>query len=377
MITVGLLIIAMEGLFFVGGKMLQKKWGMWRVPRPPEEAREDLTFDQYMEYRDPILGWPYPREYGRNLDVNGAHPNPHFPNGPRDGACVSLYGDSFTGGGDESEPAKGWANLLSKRFDCYVANFGVGGYGTDQAYLRFAKNQTDTSPVVVFGVHAGDTLRNLTRIRDFENYEMWYALKPRFVVDQQGELELIPIPNLTEEEYRRVMTVEGEQLILEHENLHPGGPAGVVKLEFPYTVAVVRNALKFYGLRSRILRYPEWMEFLQPKHPLGGLEIMVGISAQFVELAHERGKEALILILPHTLDFEYRETHEEWPYRHLVEAYEMQNLPFADFGPYLFAEMKRTGSDVSRFFGPTQHYNDEGNAQVASFVGDLLREGWH
>jgi len=371
-ITAGLVIMAAELIFFVGGKVLQSKWAMWSVPSPPANASEDLTYDQYMQRRDPVLGWPYPREYGQNLDVNGAQPNPYFPDGPKGSSCVSLYGDSFTKGGDVSGPAKTWGNLLSNQLNCYVANFGIGGYGTDQAYLRFVKNETDPSPMVVFGVHTGDTLRNLTRLRDLENYAMWYSLKPRFIVDQQGKLELIPIPDLTEAEYRRVLTLEGDQLILDHESLHPGGPSGAIKLEFPYTVAVVRNALSFYGFRSRLFRYPEWTEFLQPEHPLGGLEIMVGISRDFVELAQQRGKDALIVILPHPEDFTYHEKHGEWPYRHVVEGYERLELPFADFGPYLLAQAKAEDSPLSAFFGPTDHYNDRGNAHAAAFVHDQL-----
>ena len=54
---------------------------MWRVPTPSVDARENITYEQYMQYRDPLMGWPYPREYGDNLDVNGAHFNPYFPNG--------------------------------------------------------------------------------------------------------------------------------------------------------------------------------------------------------------------------------------------------------------------------------------------------------
>jgi len=373
-VAAGIIVLVVEAIFFVGGRMLQKKWAMWRVPAPPVNAREPLTYDQYMEYRDPFLGWPYPRQYGDDLEVNGAHPNPYFPNGPQGVSCVSLYGDSFTEGGDVSALEKTWANVLAKRLDCYVANCGMGGYGTDQSYLRFVKNETDPSPLVVLGVHTSDALRNLTRIRDLEYCERWYALKPRFIIDEGGELELIPIPDLTEEQYRRVVTLDGPQLILDYENLHPGGPAGVIKLKFPYTLAVVRNIWSFYGFRARLFRYPEWMEFLQPEHPLGGLEIMVGVGRKFVELAQEKNKDALIVILPHPEDFAYHEKHGEWPYQHVVEGYQQLNLPFGDFGPYLVAEAESRGSPLSEFFGPTDHYNDEGNAQVANFVHDLLRQ---
>ena len=369
-----LTLAVFEGLFFLTGKVLQSKWGMWRPPGDPTAARSVLSYEQYQKRRDPVLGWPFPGQYGDDLDVNGAQRNPHFPNGPREGSCVSLYGDSFTEGGDTSSREKNWGNLLSNRLACYVANFGFGGYGTDQAYLRFAENRNDPSPVVIFGLQTEDVLRNLTRVRDLQNYAKWYALKPRFVLNDRRELEFVPIPTLTEEEYLRVVGLAGDPLILEHEDFHPGGAAGVVKLGFPYTVSVVKNLVRYYGFRSRMLRQPEWMEFLQRGHALHGLEITVGITLKFVELAKQRGKAPLVVILPHPLDFKHFLNKGSWPYQTLIEDYAQNSIPFIDFGPHLLSVARERGKKIEEYFGPTGHYNDEGNALVARFVHDQLTE---
>lgn len=367
-------MVVLEVVFFSAGKMLQRKWGMWRVPTAPPRAREIISYEEYMKRRDPVLGWPYLTEYGDNLDINGAKPNPYFPNGPQEGSCISLYGDSFTGGGDTSSIEKNWGNVLSERLGCYVANFGVGGYGTDQAYLRFSENGDDPSPTVIFGLHPADALRNLTRLRDLENYEKWYALKPRFVLNHEQKLKLVPIPDITEEEYLRVLTEAGDQLILEHENLHPGGPAGVVKLEFPYTISVIKNLVKFYGFRSRLFRYPQYMEFLQRGHPLHGLEIIVGTTREFVQLAEKRGKVPVVVVLPHSGDFAHYLGKGRWPYQAISEDFTQTAIPFIDFGPYLLSVAERLGRDIEEYFGPTGHYNDEGNALVAQFVHNHLTE---
>jgi hypothetical protein len=361
-------LTAFEGLFFLAGRVLQSKWAMWKPPSDPPTAGSLLSYEEYLKQRDPVLGWPYPRQYGVDLDVNGAQRNPRFPNGPREGGCVSLYGDSFTQGGDTSSAAMNWGNQLSDRLNCYVANFGMGGYGTDQSYLRFAENRNDSSPVVVFGFHTDDVLRNLTRVRDLQNYGKWYALKPRFILTDQRELKLVPIPSLTEQEYLRVVALTDEPLMLEHENFQPGGGAGVVKLEFPYTISVIKNLTNFYGFRSQLLRRPEWLEHLQRGHPLQGLEITVGITRQFVELARQRRKTPLVVILPHYLDFKYFQDNGEWPYRTLLEDYARHSIPFIDFGPYLLLEAQARGMKFDEYFGPTKHYNDEGNTLVARFV---------
>jgi len=367
-----MLLVVFEGLFFVTGKLLQRKWAMWRAPAPPTVALRPITYAQYLKGRDPVLGWPYPEQYGHDLDVNGAQRNPYFPSGPREGSCISLYGDSFTQGGDVSSLDKNWGNVLSQLSSCYVANFGMGGYGTDQSYLRFEDNRTDPSPVVILGFHTDDVLRNLTRIRDLLNYERWYALKPRFVLNAQRELELVPIPDLTEDQYLRAVGIAGDLLPLENESFQPGGPGGVVKLEFPFMVSVTKNLLRFYGFRSRLLHRPEWMDFLAPGHPLHGLEIAVGIGRKFVEVAHQRGKTPLVVILPHALDFTYFRDHGTWPYQTVLDGYAQSSIPYIDFGPYLLSVAKEKGVTFEMYFGATGHYNDDGNALVARFVHDWL-----
>jgi hypothetical protein len=368
-IAVIMLLVVFEGVFFAAGKFLQKKWAMWRIPT--REATVHLNYAQYRETRDPVLGWPSPKQYGQDLDVNGAQRNPYFPSATQQSSCVSLYGDSFTEGGDASSPAKRWGNVLSHLSSCYVANFGVGGYGTDQAYLRFEGNRDDPSPVVILGFHTDDVLRNLTRNRDLLNYQLWYELKPRFVLDAQGELQLVPIPDLTEEQYLRSVGI-GDLLPLKDESFQPGGPGGVVSLEFPFTISVTKNMLRFFGFRSKLLHRPEWMSFLTPGHPLHGLEIVVGISRKFTVLAHRRAKTPLVIVLPHSLDFAYFQIHGVWPYQTVLDGYAQDSIPYIDFGPYLLASARKEDKTFKDYYGASGHYNDEGNALVAQFVHDWL-----
>jgi hypothetical protein len=164
--------------------------------------------------------------------------------------------------------------------------------------------------------------------------------------------------------------------VLDHEDLQPGGPAGVVQLEFPYSVAVVKNMLSFYGFRSRLFHYPEWMELLERGYPLHGLEITVKITQAWVDLATEQGRTPLVLLLPHPADFAYFERKAVWPYHTLAEDYRRSGMAAIDFGPFLISQAKRQGVAVARYFGATRHYNDEGNALVAEFVyQELLQRG--
>jgi len=367
-----LLLVVLEGLSFVAGKFLESKWAMWHAPIAiPAAAKNPITYSEYLKKRDPVLGWPYPEQYGQDLDLNGAQRNPYFPNGPQHGSCISLYGDSFTQGGDTSSVDKNWGNVLSRSSSCYVANFAMGGYGTDQAYLRFESNRSDPSPIVILGFHTDDVLRNLTRIRDLLTYDRWYALKPRFILNSRRELELVPIPELTEEQYLRVTGIKGDLLPLENENFQPGGPGGAVDLKFPFTLSIIKN-LHFYGLQSRLFRRPEWLPFLARGHPLHALEISVGIAERFVQVARQRGKTPLVVILPHALDFAYFQNRGTWPYQTVLDGYARASVPYIDFGPYLLSVAHDRGVTFEKYFGATGHYNDDGNALVARFVQDWL-----
>ena len=139
-------------------------------------------------------------------------------------------------------------------------------------------------------------------------------------------------------------------------------------MEFPFTVSVTKNLLGFYGFRSRLFRYPAHMEFLQRGHPLHGLEIMVGITREFVRLAQERGKTPLVVILPHAEDIRYFQKTGTWPYQPVVDAYVEQDVDFIDFGPHLVSIMQPSSARLGDYVGPTAHFNDAGNACVAEFV---------
>jgi hypothetical protein len=80
---------------------------------------------------------------------------------------------------------------LAARLNCRVGNFGVGGYGTDQALLRFMHNPSDPSSVAVLGIFADNIQRNVNRVRYFLVGGDPLLIKPRFVLDDDGTLRLV------------------------------------------------------------------------------------------------------------------------------------------------------------------------------------------
>jgi len=124
--------------FFVG-RMLQRRLVFYN-----ELSIE--TYESYMATRHQVLGWPSEYMKAQLLDATGSRPIPAYPE--PGAACVSLYGDSFTFSvGVDNTHA--WSNLLSKQLNCRVANYGVFGFGLDQALLHFESNDSDEAPIVL------------------------------------------------------------------------------------------------------------------------------------------------------------------------------------------------------------------------------------
>ena len=154
-----LTILVVEGISFLAGIYLQPL-GIFYKPIIADD------YPEYLAIRDPVLGWPAPNTFGQDgeRDAVGSRIIPLFPDPASYSPCVALYGDSFTWS-SEVDHAHAWSNVLSGLLQCRVANYGVGGYGTDQAYLRFLHNEKDVAPIAILNHLSENILRNVNQFR--------------------------------------------------------------------------------------------------------------------------------------------------------------------------------------------------------------------
>ncbi|MFL6245125.1 MAG: hypothetical protein ACJ74H_03805, partial [Thermoanaerobaculia bacterium] len=123
---------------------------------------------------------------------------------------VSMFGDSFVAGFDADFPdslAVQVENMLDARgLDAEVLNFGVGGFGFDQAYLYYNRDASrfDTN-VIVQGLQMENVGRDVTlwRIVAFPGTGIPFS-KPRYILND-GKLELINRPTVPPEEVPNVL----------------------------------------------------------------------------------------------------------------------------------------------------------------------------
>ena len=86
------------------------------------------------------------------------------------------------------------ASNVAALLGCGVANFGQGGYGSDQALLLArAQSAFDRAPVALIGHVSENILRNVNRYRNLVYPGDELGFKPRFAADGDA-LRVLPVP---------------------------------------------------------------------------------------------------------------------------------------------------------------------------------------
>jgi lysophospholipase L1-like esterase len=327
------------------------------------------SYENYQERLLPTLGWPTPNYVQKRedfYDASGARFTPAFPDPYQTPARISLYGDSFTEAwGVDHEHA--WGNVLSLLLNCRVSNFGVAGYGTDQAYLRFLQNTQDPAKVVVLVIFPENIKRNVNQLRNLISNVSICQTKPRFTLNNQGQLTLVPIPSLTKSEYYEVQYNPGR--FFHHEFFLPDGPSGRQMAKFPYLWGMIKTS---YFVLKNLGKVDKYQDFFQPGHPSRGLEIMVAIIKAFCDTAQKRGKRPLVMIIPTHYDIMIYQRYQKWNYQPLLDRLTDSHMEYIDAGPKIIQKLH--GADRRTLYYPklSFHLTGEGNHLLAVTLHDFL-----
>jgi hypothetical protein len=339
---------------------------------------QEVTLEEYQEYvsiRHPILGWPAPKLFGqRDFDESGSRVIPSFPN-PGE-SCVSLYGDSFTWGSEVSEE-DAWSNVLSKLLHCRVANYGVGGYGVDQAYMRFFLNEKDESDIVVLTIFPHNAMRNVNQWRPLlvGLRGSKFSLKPRFIVSDTGEMKEVPLLSLTYDEFLELRRKPSK--FLDQEYFLPEQIAGPIQFEFPYTwflIKAMNHARVKASILSLITGKPAWSGYFTPDHPSGSFQVATAIVKRFSDEARKRKKFPLIVFLPTPSSVNYFKKTGVWAYQPLIDKISEEQNYSINAGPGFLERLGEQSfcdilTQVSDCGG---HFNKRGNTILAEIMHETL-----
>ena len=263
-----------------------------------------------------------------------------------------------------------WTVHLGRSLGCRVANFGVGGYGSDQAYLRYQRMSKNAPNIVILGHFSENILRNSMRVRDLYSGLRKHGLKPRFIWGQDGTLELVPLPDIDAEEFERVLGLASPPLVLEHEYFYPGGLANPVIVAPPFTWSLLRS-LGHYRLKARLQGVPAYHAFYHPDHPADGLRVTAGIFRNFARDVRQAGGQPLLLIFAGPGDVEFLQENNESVYQSLLDIMDREGILYVDMAPILLEYLGDRDPQELIVLG---HYNEEGNKLVATAVEAFMRQ---
>src|SRR5262245_19276844 len=306
---------------------------------------------------DAVLGWTtrpgYVSPDGKvHVNPQGLRGTREYPELPPSGTRrVLACGESFTFG-EEVADEESWCARLEALLPGEVLNYGVGGYGTDQAFLRLAREARGPAEALVVGVMVENIGRNVNRYRPLWHPRTQPAAKPRYLVRPEG-LELIAQPFASLAELVAAVRVErAPSALAAHEFW--GDSHVPAWLEWS-TFARAFAARAAYAERDLVHLWTDTTS--EP------FRTTVALLEAFRGPAQAAGEARLLVLL-----FPMRENVQdllaggEGYWRPLLEALDQRRIEWLDASEPLVAEARRCGADA---LYRSSHFSPLGNEVVA------------
>lgn len=275
---------------------------------------------------------------------------------PADAIRIAAFGDSFTAGPDVKDDEV-WTQVLEtalgdRRIRAEVLNFGVGGYGMDQAYLRWRHLGKAFSPdFVIFGFQPENLYRNGSVFRPiYARYTGIPLSKPRYHLED-GELELVNFPAVPPAELMEVYEDFDRHPLSAYEFHYAGANPIPDWWPLPRLADLVRQAVSPPA---------EPREGLGPDSTLGRLG--KAIVDAFAEDVAKSGASFIVMHLPVKRDLASHQNGGRPSYSFLFEH-------FAAAYSYLpVEELLGPKHREPRYWGGTGHYG----AEINQIIGEAL-----
>jgi hypothetical protein len=324
---------------------------------------------------DSLLGWRYRaghRDSANTISAQGLRTTRSYATRPPPGTVrVAAFGDSFVYGSEVVDSAA-WPAIVERLTpQLEVLNYGVGGYGVDQAYLRFCLEGTALAPQIVIVGFTPDDLRRVVNVyRRFISNREFPLVKPRFTLTRQGDLVLLPSPVPTASDYERYLRA----------------PQDIFRLgadDYWYHPLVYTNPLYDYSATVRLLTNA-WLRvaerYFRPDRMVrrgvfnsssAAYRIQLALFERFATAARAMGARPIVLLLPDRESVAQARAGRPTVLTPLIHDLGVRGLDYIDLTP-MFADSSPT-KDVNSWFMGGGHYSPAGNRLVAERLGrDLL-----
>jgi len=312
---------------------------------------------------DLLLGWTI-RPSGQNglyhANKQGLRGAVEYQKEPPDGRRrIATFGDSFTHC-DEVRDDETWQHFLQQSDSALeVLNFGVGGYGLDQAYLRYLSERDKfNSDVVFIGYMTDDIFRHENIFRPFVTAQTGLPLgKPHFILRDDS---LIHVENPFPDSASYKLLLRNPQKML----------ATAGEYDHYYQLSQKSGHLDFLAFvrlaKIGVEKIESRLKSLQTRKGIyreesTALALTNAILHQFYESVKEDGAMPYILFFPNLRDVkEFRKLGER-PYQTVLDYCDRIQLSYIDLLD-AFVNIE-SDEELESFFD--NHYSAKGNRLVA------------
>ncbi|MGE0268696.1 MAG: hypothetical protein AB7S78_09625 [Candidatus Omnitrophota bacterium] len=377
-----LILLLVEGISAVGIVYLRKKKNQEYRPAiknkltslQKENLLKLINHEEKYVTHSPILGWTIKPNGTADLyqaNSQGIRADSDYSAYPAsDKIRIATFGDSFVHC-DEVKNEETWQVHLDS-FDRHLEtiNFGVGGYGTDQAYLRYLEDGRKFHPdIVLIGFMTENPIRNLNTFRPFYLAATGMPLsKPRFQL-AGDHIRLINNPLNSLNEYQKLLNNESKVLL------------ELSKNDYFYNYHYAEHPMDFFlAVRlTKILRYI----YLKPKEKIfNKLEyntnsevytVTAAIVEEFYNSVKNDGATPVLVFIPNSGDFGRLKDHQAKNYKPFMDRMDRKGIKYIDFTADLLNDIL-TDEHPESFFAPDYHFSSKGNKYVAKYIYQYLKE---
>lgn len=358
-----------DGTFVLHGHRIRP----YRPPIPSVERNLRAYLSHpggYMAF-DAELGWtnrPDAQSQGGLYRANsaGLRADRDFEPGAPPGVLrIAIFGDSFVHGHDVPLPgtlAPQLKELLERGgTPAETLNFGVGGYGIDQAYLRYHREGPPYHPaIVLLGLQVENIERSVNVVRAFYFHDTGIPFtKPRFILDGKN-LRLVNSPTVPLDRITELLESFSRSPLLPFEFFYRAEDyEWLVYRRSRLLSSVVDIARDRFGARSTAAR------LLSPGSD--ATKLTLAIAERFRSEAEANGSRFLLVYLPIRPALEALAAGRRDPYAPLVDLFRAR-FRLIDPSDLFSAELRRRPVESLL----RSHYTPEGNRLVAEAIAIQL-----